>query len=34
MCKATDREMSVERVRLIAKRGGRSGEFRRPGEPA
>lgn len=32
MCKATDREMSVERVRLVAKRGGRSGEFRREGE--
>jgi len=34
MCKAVDREMTVERVRLVAKRGGRSGEFRREGEPA
>jgi len=34
MCKAVDREMTVERVRLVAKRGGRSGEFRRPGESA
>lgn len=34
MCKAADREMTVERVRLVAKRGGRSGDFRRVGEPA
>ena len=34
MCKAVDREMTVERVRLVAKRGGRSGEFRRSGERA
>ncbi|MDQ7849958.1 MAG: cyclic pyranopterin monophosphate synthase MoaC [Armatimonadota bacterium] len=33
MCKAVDRGMTVDRVRLVAKRGGRSGEFRRPGEP-
>ncbi len=32
MCKATDREMTIARVRLVAKRGGRSGEFRREGE--
>ncbi len=32
MCKAVDREMTVERVRLVAKRGGRSGEFHRKGE--
>ena len=32
MCKAADREMTVERVRLVSKRGGRSGEFRREGE--
>ena len=32
MCKAIDREMTVARVRLVAKRGGRSGEFRREGE--
>jgi cyclic pyranopterin phosphate synthase len=29
MCKAVDREMVIERVRLDEKRGGRSGEFRR-----
>lgn len=33
MCKAVDREMTIGRVRLVRKRGGRSGEFRRPGEP-
>ena len=33
MCKAVDREMTIERVRLVAKQGGRSGVFRRPGEP-
>lgn len=33
MCKAIDREMSVERVRLVAKSGGRSGDFRRSDEP-
>jgi cyclic pyranopterin phosphate synthase len=32
MCKAVDREMTIGRVRLVRKRGGRSGEFRRPGE--
>jgi cyclic pyranopterin monophosphate synthase len=32
MCKAVDREMSITDVRLIAKQGGRSGVFRRPGE--
>jgi cyclic pyranopterin phosphate synthase len=35
MCKAIDREMSVERVRLVFKSGGKSGEFIRqepPGE--
>jgi cyclic pyranopterin monophosphate synthase len=32
MCKAVDRAMSVERVRLAGKRGGRSGVFIRPGE--
>jgi cyclic pyranopterin monophosphate synthase len=32
MCKAVDREMYITDVRLIAKRGGRSGVFRRPGE--
>ncbi len=32
MCKAVDREMSIERVRLVHKTGGRSGTFRRAGE--
>lgn len=34
MCKALDRTLVIEGVRLVAKRGGRSGEYRRPGEPA
>jgi len=29
MCKAVDRSMSVERVRLLEKHGGRSGSYRR-----
>lgn len=32
MCKAADRGMTIERVRLVHKRGGRSGTYRRPGE--
>jgi len=32
MCKAVDREMVVERVRLVAKKGGKSGVFVRAGE--
>jgi cyclic pyranopterin phosphate synthase len=32
MCKAVDREMQVERLRLLSKEGGRSGSWRRPGE--
>ena len=32
MCKAVDREMSITDVRLIEKRGGQSGVFRRAGE--
>jgi cyclic pyranopterin phosphate synthase len=32
MCKAVDREMIITDIRLIEKRGGRSGTFRRPGE--
>lgn len=32
MCKAVDREMVVDRVRLVAKRGGKSGVFVRDGE--
>lgn len=34
MCKAVDREMIVDSVRLVAKRGGKSGVFLREGEPA
>lgn len=32
MCKAVDREMAVDAVRLVAKRGGKSGVFIRDGE--
>jgi cyclic pyranopterin phosphate synthase len=32
MCKAVDREMRITDIRLIEKRGGRSGDFRRSGE--
>jgi len=32
MCKAVDRGMSVEAVRLVRKQGGKSGTWRRPGE--
>lgn len=32
MCKAVDREMEVDRVRLVAKQGGKSGVFLREGE--
>jgi cyclic pyranopterin phosphate synthase len=32
MCKAVDREMIIGDVRLVQKRGGRSGTFRRKGE--
>lgn len=32
MCKAVDREMIIDRVRLVAKRGGKSGAFVRAGE--
>jgi cyclic pyranopterin monophosphate synthase len=34
MCKAVDRAMSIERVRLLRKSGGKSGIFERPEEPA
>ena len=34
MCKAVDRAMTVEGVRLVSKRGGKSGDWRREGEPA
>ena len=33
MCKAVDKEMAVGEVRLVYKAGGRSGTYRRPGEP-
>lgn len=33
MCKAIDREMSIERVQLDEKTGGRSGHFVREGQP-
>jgi cyclic pyranopterin phosphate synthase len=32
MCKAVDREMGVDRVRLVAKKGGKRGIFLREGE--
>lgn len=32
MCKAVEREMTITDIRLIEKRGGRSGTFRRSGE--
>lgn len=32
MCKAVDREMTITDIRLVEKRGGRSGTFRRQGE--
>jgi cyclic pyranopterin phosphate synthase len=33
MCKAVDRTMTIERVRLEEKSGGKSGDFRRDDEP-
>lgn len=33
MCKAADREMTIAEICLVEKRGGRSGVFRRSGEP-
>jgi cyclic pyranopterin phosphate synthase len=32
MCKAVDRDMRITDIRLVEKRGGRSGIFRRSGE--
>jgi cyclic pyranopterin phosphate synthase len=32
MCKAADRSMTLERVRLVSKSGGKSGSWLRPGE--
>jgi cyclic pyranopterin monophosphate synthase len=34
MCKAVDRGMIVDGVRLVHKAGGKSGEYRREGENA
>ncbi|OWK36979.1 cyclic pyranopterin monophosphate synthase MoaC [Fimbriiglobus ruber] len=34
MCKAVDRGMTIERVRLEEKSGGQSGDFRRTAEPS
>ena len=34
MCKAVDREMVIGQVRLVAKRGGKSGDFLRSDEEA
>ena len=33
MCKAIDRGMTLEGVRLVSKSGGKSGEWKRSGEP-
>jgi cyclic pyranopterin phosphate synthase len=33
MCKAVDRGISVDAVRLVRKSGGKSGDWARPGEP-
>lgn len=32
MCKAVDKTMTIDAVRLVAKEGGKSGRFARPGE--
>jgi cyclic pyranopterin phosphate synthase len=32
MCKAVDKEMVIGSIRLVAKKGGKSGPYRRPGE--
>ncbi len=32
MCKAVDKGMVIDRIHLAHKTGGRSGEYRRPGE--
>ena len=34
MCKAIDRDMRIDAVRLVAKRGGKSGTWSREGENA
>jgi cyclic pyranopterin phosphate synthase len=33
MCKAVDRGMTIERIRLVRKTGGQGGDYRREGEP-
>jgi len=33
MAKAIDRAMTIDAIRLVGKSGGRSGAFRRAGEP-
>lgn len=32
MCKAVDKEITFQNIRLVTKRGGKSGAYRRPGE--
>ena len=32
MCKAADKAMTIENIRLVSKRGGKSGPYRRTGE--
>lgn len=32
MCKAVDKTMTIENIRLVSKRGGKSGPYRRAGE--
>jgi cyclic pyranopterin phosphate synthase len=34
MAKAIDRAMVIDAVRLVSKEGGRSGDYKRPGEKA
>jgi cyclic pyranopterin phosphate synthase len=33
MCKAVDKDMVIDQIRLVHKVGGKSGEYRRAGEP-
>lgn len=32
MCKAAEKEITIENIRLVSKRGGKSGDYRRPRE--
>jgi cyclic pyranopterin phosphate synthase len=34
MCKAVDKDMVIDQIRLVHKVGGKSGEYRRDGEHA